>query len=118
MLTAMDSVETQQDVSMLLNYEERSHMEMLLSKRTCYQAEKIKTVKYPGVEVVPMDEKRKMESVQTGGKVTTPYSHFGTLSFSKASTVTSTTKCPSKREHTVVTLVENVIETDNVFPMP
>jgi hypothetical protein len=117
-LAAVCSVEMQQDVSTLLNYEERSDMEMLLSKTTCYQTEKIGTMKYPGLELVPADERKKMVSVQMGAKVTTPYSRLSTLNFSKASTVTSTMKCPSKTEHTVVTCMENVIKPGNEFPMP
>jgi hypothetical protein len=117
-LASVRSVEMQQNVSTILNYEERSDIEMLLSKKTTYQTEKVTTMKYPGLELVPADERRKMVSVQKGGKVVTPYSHLGTLNFSKASTVTSTTKCPSKTEHTVVTCMENVIKSGNEFPVP
>ncbi|KDR15612.1 rho GTPase-activating protein 45-like isoform X2 [Zootermopsis nevadensis] len=102
--TPVPSVEMQHDESTFLNYEET-----LLSKRTCYQAEKI-TMKYPGLELVPVDEKKKMVSAQVGGRATTPYSPLDTLKFSKASAVTSTTRCPPKTEPAAVGCAENVIK--------
>jgi len=64
MLAAMHSAEMQQDVSTLMNYAERTNMEMMFSNRTsCYQTEKITTVKYPGLERVLMGE-RKVTSIE------------------------------------------------------
>ena len=76
---------------------------MMLSKRTCFQTEKVMSVKYSGLE---MEEK-------SGKKMVSPTSHHGSYHFSKASTVTSTTKSPSKAEHTTVTCMENVIKSIN-----
>jgi hypothetical protein len=112
MLAAMHSAQMQQDVSTLVNYAERTNLGMVYSNRTsCYQTEKITTVKYPGLEQVPVDE-RMVTSIEMGRKVMTPCSRLGTFHFSKTSSVTSTTECPSKTEHTVMTCVENA-EPDN-----
>ncbi|KAJ9578076.1 hypothetical protein L9F63_025060, partial [Diploptera punctata] len=74
-------------------------MEMMLSKRTCFQTEKVTSVKYSGVE---MEEK-------SNGKMTAPISHHGSYHFSEASTVTtSTTKSPSKAKHTTIRHMENI----------
>lgn len=106
MLAAMHSAEMQQDVSNLMNYAERTNMEMMFANRTsCYQTEQITTVKYPGLERVPMGE-RKVTSIELDRKVMTPYSHLGTFHFSKTSSVTSTTECP-RTECTLVTCMEN-----------
>jgi len=106
MLAAMHSAEMQQDVSNLMNYAERTNMEMMFSNRTsCYQTEKITTVKYPGLERVPVGE-RKVTSIEMDRKVMAPYSRLGTFHFSKTSSVTSTTECPST-ECTLVTCMEN-----------
>lgn len=106
MLAAMHSAEMQQDVSTLMNYAERTNMEMMFSDRTsCYQTEKITTVKYPGLERVPVGE-RQVTCVELDRKVMTPYSRLGTFHFSKTSSVTSTTECP-RTECTLVTCMEN-----------
>jgi len=106
MLAAMHSAEMQQDVSTLMNYAERTNMEMMFSNRTsCYQTEKITTVKYPGLEHVPMGE-RKLTSIELDRKVMTPYSRLGTFHFSETSSVTSTTECP-RTECTLVACTEN-----------
>jgi len=81
-------------------------MEMMFSNRTsCYQTEKITTVKYPGLEHVPMGE-RKLTSIELDRKVMTPYSRLGTFHFSETSSVTSTTECP-RTECTLVACTEN-----------
>ncbi|XP_069693994.1 rho GTPase-activating protein 45-like isoform X2 [Periplaneta americana] len=104
----VSGVEVQQDMSSLLDYAERSNVEMLLSKRTCYQTEKIMSMKYPVEETTV--------SLEEGGKVSTP--HHGAFHFTKASSVTTTTtKCPSKTEHTVVTCTDNANNRKD-FPVP
>ena len=106
MLAAMHSAEMQPDVSTLMNYAERTNMDMMFSNRTsCYQTEKITSVKYPGLEQVPMGE-RKVASIELDRKVMTPYSRLGTFHFSKTSSVTSTTECP-RTECTLMTCMEN-----------
>jgi hypothetical protein len=120
MSAAVQRAEMQQDMSALIDYAEKSNVEML-SKRTCYQTEKI-TKQYASLEMVPVDEKE-VVSVEVGGKVMTPYSCLGTFHFSKTATVTTTattgaTKCPSKTECTVVTCMEDVNKPDNEFPIP
>lgn len=106
MLAEMHSAEMRQDVSTIMNYAERTNMEMMFSNRTsCYQTEKITAVKYPGLERVPMGE-RKLTSIELDRKVMTPYSRLGTFHFSKTSSVTSTTECP-RTECTLMTCMEN-----------
>jgi hypothetical protein len=117
MLTAMQSGDLQQNVSTLINYTERSNMEMLLSKTTYCRTEKISSLKYPGLELVPVDETRIM-SKEMGEKITPLYPHLGAFHFSEASTEITTTKRPSKTEHAVVTGMENVIKPDIEFPVP
>jgi hypothetical protein len=118
MLAAM-----QHDVSTLMNYAERTNMEVMFSNRTsCYQTEKITTVKYPGLERVPIGERkvtsieldrRVVTPIELDRRVVTPYSRLGTFHFSKTSSVTSTTECP-RTECTLVTCMENAKVDDGV----
>lgn len=115
MLAAMHSVEMQQDVTTLMKYAEMTNMEVVFANRTsCYKTEKVTTVNYPGLELVPVDERR-VTSIEMGRKVATPYSHLGTSHFSKTSSVTNTRECPSRTEHTLVTCVESVKPNDGLL---
>jgi hypothetical protein len=117
MLTAVQGGDVQQNVSTLINYAERSEMEILLSKTACTHTEKISLMKYPGLELVPMGETRIM-SIEMGEKITPLHSRLGAFHFSGASAEITSAKCPSKTENTVVTCMENVITPDNEYPVP